>query len=159
MSIYLWLDDERKPPSFSDSRIPWTWAKTADEAIEYLKTGEVTFTSLDHDLADEHYYECSHAHQEAGCGIAFASLRVLIARKVQSILAGAYHCGSYLIAAGEMQSRSPRNGADLSVGKLLTRREGRVQTPLLVRGGWDDSRCSRPQQKTKSCAVYSGTSE
>ena len=64
MRIYLWLDDERKPPSLSDSCIPWTWAKTADEAIEYLKTGEVVFASLDHDLADEHYYECSKAHQE-----------------------------------------------------------------------------------------------
>jgi hypothetical protein len=64
MSIYLWLDDERKPPSLSDSGIPWTWAKTADEAIEYLKTGEVVFASLDHDLADEHYYENSKAQQE-----------------------------------------------------------------------------------------------
>ena len=64
MSIYLWLDDEREPPSFSDSGIPWTWAKTADEAIEYLKTGEVAFASLDHDLAEEHYYECSKAYQE-----------------------------------------------------------------------------------------------
>ena len=64
MRIYLWLDDERKPPSLSDSCIPWTWAKTADEAIEYLKTGEVVFASLHHDLADEHYYENSKAQQE-----------------------------------------------------------------------------------------------
>lgn len=64
MSIYLWLDDVRNPPSFSDSGIPWTWAKTADEAIEYLKTGEVVFASLDHDLADEHYYENAKSLQE-----------------------------------------------------------------------------------------------
>ena len=64
MSIYLWLDDEREPPSLRDSGILWTWAKTADEAIEYLQTGAVIFASLDHDLADEHYYECSRAHQE-----------------------------------------------------------------------------------------------
>ncbi len=30
-------------------------AKTADEAIAYLRTGEVTAISLDHDLATEHY--------------------------------------------------------------------------------------------------------
>jgi hypothetical protein len=64
LSIYLWLDDERKPPSVIDSGIPWTWAKTADEAIEYLKTSEVVFASLDHDLADEHYFENAKAHQE-----------------------------------------------------------------------------------------------
>lgn len=52
--MYLWLDDYRKPPLASG--IPWTWAKTADEAIEFLKTGSVLFASLDHDLADEHYW-------------------------------------------------------------------------------------------------------
>jgi hypothetical protein len=61
MSIYIWLDDVREPPSLADSGIPFAWVKTADEAIEYLKTGEVVFASLDHDLADEHYYECSKA--------------------------------------------------------------------------------------------------
>ena len=64
MSVYLWLDDLRKPPSLSDSGIPWTWAKTADEAIEYLKTGDVVFASLDHDLSDEHYHEGFKAQQE-----------------------------------------------------------------------------------------------
>jgi hypothetical protein len=52
----LWLDDERRPPSFSDCGLHWTWAKTADEAIEILKTGTVEFASLDHDLCDKHYY-------------------------------------------------------------------------------------------------------
>lgn len=33
----------------------FVWAKTADEAIDYLKTGRVERASLDHDLADEHY--------------------------------------------------------------------------------------------------------
>jgi len=55
MSTWLWLDDERKPPSFSDSGVFWTWAKTHDEAVSVLKTGDVVFASLDHDLADEHY--------------------------------------------------------------------------------------------------------
>jgi hypothetical protein len=55
IDVYLWLDDERKPPSFSDSGVTWTWAKTGDEAIEVLKSGNVIFASLDHDLADEHY--------------------------------------------------------------------------------------------------------
>lgn len=49
----LWLDDVREPHRFG--ALGWTWAKTAEEAIEYLKTGEVTEASLDHDLAPEHY--------------------------------------------------------------------------------------------------------
>lgn len=51
----LWLDDERKPPTFSDCGIHWTWAKTYDEAVEILKTKTIVFASLDHDLSDEHY--------------------------------------------------------------------------------------------------------
>jgi hypothetical protein len=46
----LFLDDVRTPPAFG-----WVVARTADEAIDYLKTHEVYFASLDHDLADEHY--------------------------------------------------------------------------------------------------------
>lgn len=41
----LWLDDVRSMPAGYD-----VWAKTADEAIEYLKTGQVTEISFDHDL-------------------------------------------------------------------------------------------------------------
>jgi hypothetical protein len=52
----LWLDDERKPPSFADCGIHWTWAKTCDEAIALMQTGTVVFASLDHDLCDEHYF-------------------------------------------------------------------------------------------------------
>ena len=48
--MMLWLDDVRTPPADG-----WIWVKTADEAIEKLKTGNVTFASLDHDLADEQY--------------------------------------------------------------------------------------------------------
>jgi len=40
----LWLDDIREPP------IGWTWAKTAEEAKWYLKSGQVEEASLDHDL-------------------------------------------------------------------------------------------------------------
>lgn len=49
----LWLDDVRVPPVDRDGA--WTWAKTADEAIAYLKTGQVVEASLDHDLAEDHY--------------------------------------------------------------------------------------------------------
>jgi|SRR5579859_1576071 len=49
----LWLDDVREPWKFG--AVGFHWAKTADEAIELLKTGKVTFASLDHDLAWEHY--------------------------------------------------------------------------------------------------------
>jgi hypothetical protein len=48
--IKLWLDDlRRKPIGFTH------WAKTADEAIAFLATGEVEHISLDHDLQEEHY--------------------------------------------------------------------------------------------------------
>lgn len=49
----LWLDDERQP--WKHGCLGWTWAKTAAEAIELLKTGNVEEASLDHDLAWEHY--------------------------------------------------------------------------------------------------------
>lgn len=52
----LWLDDERKPPSFTQCNLHWTAVKTYQEAIEALMTGTVEFASLDHDLADEHYF-------------------------------------------------------------------------------------------------------
>ena len=42
----LWLDDVRKPPEYGD----YVWAKTAEEAIDLLQEGQVTFASLDHDL-------------------------------------------------------------------------------------------------------------
>ena len=46
--IKLWLDDIRPmPEGFTH------WAKTADEAIELLRTGEVTEISFDHDLGPE----------------------------------------------------------------------------------------------------------
>ncbi len=41
----LWLDDVREPGA-----VGWAWAKTAADAIDLLKTGEVTEASLDHDL-------------------------------------------------------------------------------------------------------------
>lgn len=44
----LWLDDLRDPAKYG--RIGWTWAKTAQEAIDLLKTGKVICASLDHDL-------------------------------------------------------------------------------------------------------------
>lgn len=44
----LWLDDTRNP--MQHGAIGFTWAKTAEEAIGYLRTGQVKFASLDHDL-------------------------------------------------------------------------------------------------------------
>lgn len=46
----LWLDDIRQP--WKHGYIGAEWAKTADEAIAILKTGRVTFASLDHDLSE-----------------------------------------------------------------------------------------------------------
>lgn len=58
VSIRLWLDDLRLMPGSFNRR-----AKTADEAIEILKTGKVSKISLDHDLGPE----------EAGTGYDVAS--------------------------------------------------------------------------------------
>jgi len=54
----IWLDDERDP---SDEFIQgeynadkdMVWVKTAEEAIQLLKTGKITYISLDHDLGQE----------------------------------------------------------------------------------------------------------
>jgi hypothetical protein len=51
--MFLWLDDVREP--WKHGHIGAVWVKTADEAIEILKTGKVDAASLDHDLAEEHY--------------------------------------------------------------------------------------------------------
>ena len=59
----LWLDDVRDPTQYAFYRegvnikggYDYIWVKTADEAIALLKTGKVTYASLDHDLAFEHY--------------------------------------------------------------------------------------------------------
>lgn len=47
----LWLDDVREP--WKHGYILSEWAKTYDQAITFLCTGEVTFASLDHDLSVE----------------------------------------------------------------------------------------------------------
>ena len=60
----LWVDDERRPPSFSDCGLHWTWAKNYDQSIEALKSGTVEFVSLDHDLCDAHYFEFFLAQSE-----------------------------------------------------------------------------------------------
>lgn len=44
----LWLDDVREP-----ELIGWTWAKTAEVAIDILMDGEVSEASFDHDLCGE----------------------------------------------------------------------------------------------------------
>jgi hypothetical protein len=46
-SLSLWLDDERPMPEGFDIH-----ARTADKAVEFLKSGVVTRVSLDHDLGD-----------------------------------------------------------------------------------------------------------
>jgi hypothetical protein len=50
----VWLDDLRDPKDYAPD-IKWNWVKTADEAIELLKTGWVRLLSFDHDLDWEHY--------------------------------------------------------------------------------------------------------
>ncbi len=50
MGRSVWLDDKRQMPYGFD-----VLAKTADEAIDELRRGDVDLISLDHDLALEHY--------------------------------------------------------------------------------------------------------
>ena len=50
--MYLWLDDKRDPVLYTKN-LDWTWAKTAEEAIGWLRMGKVAKASLDHDLTDE----------------------------------------------------------------------------------------------------------
>lgn len=50
--MYLWLDDKRDPVLYTKN-LDWTWAKTAEEAIGWLRMGKVVKASLDHDLTDE----------------------------------------------------------------------------------------------------------
>lgn len=65
MSIFLWLDDVRKPPTHADTGVVWTWVKNYEDTIKQLESGQVIFASLDHDLADEHYQAYFRA-MEAG---------------------------------------------------------------------------------------------
>lgn len=44
----LWLDDIRDPAMYGAP--DFVWAKDYHEAVGYLKSGNVTFASLDHDL-------------------------------------------------------------------------------------------------------------
>ena len=48
LPIKVYLDDIRLPDG-----VGWTIARTRDEAVGLLKTGEVEELSLDHDLGDE----------------------------------------------------------------------------------------------------------
>lgn len=51
--VRMFLDDERNP--IKHNLGGYIWVKTAQEAIELLKKGEVEFASLDHDLGHLHY--------------------------------------------------------------------------------------------------------
>ena len=55
--MYLWLDDMRDPRDHIDpfDEDKWVWAKNFDEAREAIEQHDITFASLDHDLAAEHY--------------------------------------------------------------------------------------------------------
>lgn len=59
--MFVWVDDIRPAPE------GWYWAKTYDEAIEYLGKYNIEGISLDHDMADEDYssfIEGSHDYDE-----------------------------------------------------------------------------------------------
>jgi len=47
----LWVDDKRPPEAYGFEG--FTWARTSEEAIALLRTGEARLASLDHDLGLE----------------------------------------------------------------------------------------------------------
>jgi|CXWL01.1.fsa_nt_gi hypothetical protein len=51
----IWLDDLLDDPESPERHTPpgWVGVKTAWDAIEYLKTGDVTEIDLDHDLGND----------------------------------------------------------------------------------------------------------
>lgn len=52
--IKMWLDDIRNPALFIKTDWQsWTWVKTAADAIALLRTGQVEYASLDHDLTNK----------------------------------------------------------------------------------------------------------
>lgn len=51
MKLNLWLDDFRRAPTFIESGLVWTTARTGDEAIVMLRSGNVEFASLECDLS------------------------------------------------------------------------------------------------------------
>ena len=59
----IWLDDTRPMPAGYTH-----WARTADEAIALLKTGEATEISLDHDLG--HGEGDGYAEEKTGYTVA-----------------------------------------------------------------------------------------
>lgn len=66
-SVVLWLDDYRKP--WAHGYLGAEWVKTAAEAIALLRTGAVSFASLDHDLLPEHYpWNCKSIEACRGTG-------------------------------------------------------------------------------------------
>jgi len=61
--LKIWVDDNRSPRAWLPRKYPdlewsderfaeWTWVTSAPEAIELLKTGQVTVIWVDHDLGD-----------------------------------------------------------------------------------------------------------
>jgi len=46
----IFLDDEREPSYVYQNEADWILVKTPEEAIEYLRTNNVSHISLDHDL-------------------------------------------------------------------------------------------------------------
>ena len=49
----LWIDDVREPWRYG--KLGWVWAKTFEEAQQYLQSGKVHDVSFDHDLDPDHY--------------------------------------------------------------------------------------------------------
>ena len=51
MKLNLWLGDLQRAPTFIESGLVWATARTGDEAIEMLRSGDVEFASLEYDIS------------------------------------------------------------------------------------------------------------
>ena len=67
MKRRLWLDDVRNPAMFG--KIGWEWARTYDEAISALSTGQISEASLDHDLTVEASLGIHHPGEKTGYSV------------------------------------------------------------------------------------------
>ena len=128
----LWLDDLREPWRFGYLRSEW--AKTANHAVEILKTGTVTFASLDHDLTiadtlgkptgEKTGYDVVLWLEETGLwppeGVAVHSMNPVGKERMRRVIEHHYgpEMGRYLRALGDATVRQVRPKALRRDGSL-----------------------------------------
>ncbi len=104
----VWHDDRREPPNDG-----WLWAKTNEEAICFLLTGEVYEISLDHDLGAKDGQIRGHSPDGSGYDLVcwMVEHRVFPDRIIihSHNRKGAQRMARMLAAAGKGCNRRPYN--------------------------------------------------